>query len=333
MNQTINCIHCGTPLGRLAKGGRMKIYVRSRCLVIRPDTGVEINCHHCKKSTDLPLTVSKSLTTNEHTNSVARETYQGCGYNSCIPAPFCLVRMTTETPFKLWAAFDVIEKSDENATRRGRIKGIASSECVDADAEIVVQSGLDWDYFLKKGFISLEHPLGITNIVGEPVSVESCTIGGEPATRIEADLLLDDPMANQIYTKAKVLKKANSSRKLGFSIEGRTLSRSGNIIEKAMVTSVAISAVPKNPYTYFEPLMASMLYRAFAGIPAHAVPNVGEFNQLMLQSMQGVDFGVGHNTVDKEGKLIAALLRKLPMMTWEQGKDAIENFLNSPSGK
>jgi len=101
-----------------------------------------------------------------------------------------------------------------------------------------------------------------------------------------------------------------------------------------MVTSVAISAVPKNPYTYFEPVMASMLYRAMAGIPMHAANNVGEFSQMMVQSMQGVvDTGAGDITVDKKDKLIAALLRKLPMLTWEQGATAIENFLNSPSGK
>ena len=234
----------------------------------------------------------------------------------------------------MWASFDVVEKADEGATRRGRIKGIASTECIDADAEIIMQDGLQWDYFLEKGFISLEHPLGVSNIVGEPVSVERCKVLGESATQIEADLLLDDPMANQIFAKAKTLKKANSTRKLGFSIEGRTLQRSGNIIEKAMVTSVAISAVPKNPYTYFEPVMASMLYRAMAGIPMHAANNVGEFSQMMVQSMQGVvDTGAGDITVDKKDKLIAALLRKLPMLTWEQGATAIENFLNSPSGK
>ena len=70
---TIKCSHCDAPLGQLAKGGRIKIYVRSRCLVIRPDTGVEINCHHCKKSTDLPLTVSKALTPIFNANTVFSE--------------------------------------------------------------------------------------------------------------------------------------------------------------------------------------------------------------------------------------------------------------------
>ena len=62
-DQPVACDHCKTPLG-IVKGGRLKIYVRSRCLVIRPDAGVEIRCHHCKKSTDLPLKLAKSLTSN-----------------------------------------------------------------------------------------------------------------------------------------------------------------------------------------------------------------------------------------------------------------------------
>lgn len=56
----IVCDNCGLPLASVAKGGRTKVFIRSRCLVIREDGGFEIRCHHCKESTNLPFVVEKS---------------------------------------------------------------------------------------------------------------------------------------------------------------------------------------------------------------------------------------------------------------------------------
>ena len=113
--------------------------------------------------------------------------------------------MTAADYLHTWAPFDVVDKSGEDASpHRGRISGLASSEAQDADGEIVVQKGLDWSWFLEKGFISLEHPLGVGNIVGEPVSVQLVKSGDNvAATRIEADLLLEDPNGRSIWEKAR----------------------------------------------------------------------------------------------------------------------------------
>lgn len=55
------CMVCGHPLGRVVNG-RLKIFIKSRTLAVREDGGVEIRCHHCKQSTDLPFFLKDSLT-------------------------------------------------------------------------------------------------------------------------------------------------------------------------------------------------------------------------------------------------------------------------------
>lgn len=50
----ISCQHCKAPLAEL-RDGKLKIQVRKRIVAVRSDGGVEITCHHCSRSTDLPL--------------------------------------------------------------------------------------------------------------------------------------------------------------------------------------------------------------------------------------------------------------------------------------
>jgi hypothetical protein len=51
---TLQCRACGAVIGSFV-GGRLKIHVRSRLLAVRTSGAVELRCHHCKQSTDLPL--------------------------------------------------------------------------------------------------------------------------------------------------------------------------------------------------------------------------------------------------------------------------------------
>lgn len=51
----VRCQHCGTVLS-VVKGGKLKIHCRSRLVAVSLATGeVEVNCHHCRRSTRLPL--------------------------------------------------------------------------------------------------------------------------------------------------------------------------------------------------------------------------------------------------------------------------------------
>lgn len=260
--------------------------------------------------------------------------------------------MTAADYLHTWAPFDVVDKSGEDASpHRGRISGLASSEAQDADGEIVVQKGLDWSWFLEKGFISLEHPLGVGNIVGEPVSVQLVKSGDNvAATRIEADLLLEDPNGRSIWEKARCLKKSGGKRRLGFSIEGRVIERDGSTIKKARVMSVAISPAPKNPRTWFEPIMASMFWRsmmgnstgaAMAGVPGQGVSRdqgfTGNFPPLVPNSPNS-EVSSGSFDVSGSGSagslsafdsLVTAILKKLPHLTWAQGQEAIQLLLKN----
>lgn len=203
--------------------------------------------------------------------------------------------ITKGTPFTLWAEIDTVSKAGGNKSR-GIVRGIASSEAVDSDGEIILQKGIDWSWFLGHGFISLEHPLGIDNIIGAPIKVEPAIVKGRPATAITAELFLDDPVGRKVYQKAKLLKKCGTDRKLGFSIEGRAIKRDNNTITKSKVISVAVSAVPKNPHTFFEPIAASM------------------------------------NGMSREDLMTIRLLRQLPGLTWKQGH-AVISELKAKLGK
>ena len=246
--------------------------------------------------------------------------------------------------FHMWAPFDVVEKSDNDSGKRGRIHGIASTEVVDADNEVILQKGLD---FSDTKWLTLEHPCGVINIVGEPISFESTVVKGHEATALTGDLFLTDPMGAQIFEKARALKKADSKTRLGFSIEGQALHRDGNKITKAKIHSVAISSQPKNPLSLFDPVMASMfanLYRSQAGYPTQGMPAAGSFGHLVPQSFQGGSTSTANVEAEgvskeSEGKTfmdamgmsnkdlaIAKLVKSVPGLDWDRATMVIDKM-------
>lgn len=260
----------------------------------------------------------------------------------------------------LWAPFEVIEKSGDDSSGRGRIRGIASSEAIDADNEIILQKGLD---FTNAKWITLEHPCGVTNIVGEPIDFKLVKAGEHLATEIEADLFLTDALGKQIFEKAKTLSKAQAKSKLGFSIEGRAVKRDGNKIEEAVVHSVAISANPKNPMAMFDPVMASMFWRAAtAGYPQQGVAYQSNFAPIVPQSLDSAGESSTPMTEEKEladeaelkreaerrvealsyatysanggiDALTTALLKKAPNLNWYQGEKIIRGIVDRVYGR
>ena len=248
--------------------------------------------------------------------------------------------------------FDIIEKGDEGDSKIGLVSGIASTEAIDADGEQIMQDGLEWDYFVEKGFVTYEHPLGISNIVGAPSKedpIVEAKIDGYKATLLKSDLMLEDPVARSVWDKALTLQKSPLDRRFGYSIEGKVVKRSGNIVEKAKIISVAITAAPKNPLTWWEPdrLLNSMmadpgaisLFRAMIGYPQQGVdsnPPPGDIGPLAVQSFQGIADVTGLKRLEmvkelSDDELLAAVfLRSANMrdegtkLTWAQGLAAIE---------
>jgi hypothetical protein len=176
------------------------------------------------------------------------------------------------------------------------------------------------------------------------------------ATQIEADLFLTDALGKQIFEKAQTLSKANAKSKLGFSIEGRAIRRNGNKIEEAKVHSVAVSANPKNPLSTFDPIMASMFWRAaFAGYPQQAVPFQSTFAPTIPQSFgqnpQKLHEEEEENEHQKEARrrvealssatyemngtidsITRALLKKANHLTWKQGEAIVRGILDRING-
>lgn len=178
--------------------------------------------------------------------------------------------------FYSWQEFEPLEKASDG---RMLIRGIMSSEAVDADGDVILQDGLDLDFFLAQGAITEEHPVGNTNYVGEPVQKSLTTIKGVKATQIDALLYSHIPRAVELWDQSVGMKKSGASRSLGFSLEGKVKkARRANgahgarrIVEKSWAHSSAISPVPKNPLTYWQPQIAAALGRVFGMGPGDLV--------------------------------------------------------------
>lgn len=203
---------------------------------------------------------------------------------------------------RTWVPFEPLEKGDQpDSELLGRVRGIVSSETVDEDGELIVQDGIDWEYFKSHGFLTAEHPLGVLNPVGYPVSIwKSQTEEGHPATGIDADLYLETKLGKAIWDNSKIFKKAGGNRRYGYSIEGEATERDSqqpHKITKSRVISVAITPAPKNTKSWFDPVIASMaanlgisadaMFRAQVGYPPQAQNYTSDFEALARQSFQG----------------------------------------------
>lgn len=149
-----------------------------------------------------------------------------------------------------------IEKSikkdkDGNNIEVMRLTGVASTMDEDTDKEILDPNGFDCSYFMKAGFLNWNHNHSPENYIGEPVSVEI----KDNKFYVTAELYNWSPLAKSVYTLAQNLQKSKSSRRLGFSIEGKALERdelNPNYVKKAAITGLALTMTPKNNRTFVD---------------------------------------------------------------------------------
>lgn len=137
---------------------------------------------------------------------------------------------------------------DNSKPNIANISGIISTDEIDLQGERIEQDGLDFDYFLRKGYFNYEHKSGVENLLGYPTKVKKKGNG----TEVQGVLLLDRPKAKEIYETARAMKKAGNMRTLGFSIEGQVLERdeiNPKKVTKARVINCAITSNPINPNT------------------------------------------------------------------------------------
>lgn len=156
--------------------------------------------------------------------------------------------------FSFYVPLDIVKsENSEGKEPEMRIAGYASTSNRDRQDDEIIQKGLDIDDFLNYGWFNFDHDN--SKILGYP---------DRNRTRVDSNgfwvegTLLQVPLAKSLWETAVALKKSNAPRKLGFSIEGKTLKRDalGRIV-KAKVYNVALTANPVNPTATWDALVKS----------------------------------------------------------------------------
>lgn len=143
--------------------------------------------------------------------------------------------------FSLWASetVHILSKAGEHLRRMG---GCCSTERLDRQGESILQRGLEFTEFVHSGFYNDNHNQATGAVVGVP---EKAFYKSPQGWYTEGIILEGHPPADKIWSLAKSL--SNTSRRLGFSIEGKILERrQGYKIAKAIVRNVAITNCPVN---------------------------------------------------------------------------------------
>ncbi len=137
-----------------------------------------------------------------------------------------------------------------------KIKGLASTEKMDAQGEIILQKGIDASPIdNKKGIINFDHQKGIENTIGFLDSYQKTDNG----LFIQGRLFQHHAKAKAVAEIMQSLGKSDSGR-VGLSVEGQILERDSKnpkIIKKCRISAVAVTLNPVNQDTYAD-LMKSM---------------------------------------------------------------------------
>lgn len=165
---------------------------------------------------------------------------------------------TIEEKFVFWCPLQKSENIIDPTTGEQimRLGGIASTSDEDSDGEFLDPKGFDIKPLITSGMVNWhhqakEHP---DTIIGEPSKAEIHPEG----LYLETDLYPSSKVACDVWELANTLEKDSKTRRLGYSIEGKVLKRKSNDknspdykhIEKAVITGVAITHMPKNPKTF-----------------------------------------------------------------------------------
>lgn len=154
--------------------------------------------------------------------------------------------------FSCWVpAQAVIAKGGENgADKSGKrwVQGIASTGTKDLQGEIVDQDGIDFGYFLQHGYFNNDHKPGFEHKVGQPTECRLTKNG----LWVKGFLFKNHAVADSIWELLNALNTSDSTRKVGFSIQGKVQRRSGTTIQKCWIQDVAITPAPVNHTTWCE---------------------------------------------------------------------------------
>jgi len=158
-------------------------------------------------------------------------------------------KTTTEEDFEFWMPAQAVAKGGKGAKKQRLIQGIASTPAADLQAESVVQSGIDFSYFIKHGFFNNDHKDGFKNKVGEPLECKVTKNG----LWVKGFLYEGKEVADDIWEMLNSLERTpGTKRRLGFSIQGKVKRRSGRVIDECWIQDIAITPCPVNTNTWAE---------------------------------------------------------------------------------
>ena len=156
--------------------------------------------------------------------------------------------MSDETlNFKFWMPLSKAKASKDGKARI--IEGIASTPCLDLQNERVNQSGINFDYFINHGYFNWDHKSGAENKIGEPWEVKVTPKG----LYVKGIIYKGKKVADDVWEHIQSLaQNPGSKRKVGFSLQGKTVRRNGNSILKCWLQDIAITTAPINYNTYLD---------------------------------------------------------------------------------
>jgi len=176
--------------------------------------------------------------------------------------------LNNRIPFDFEFPVEFFEKADAAPGKQRRIGGIASLESRDRQGEIILQRGLDFSDFIANGWFNDNHSKETTDILGYPEEVKFFRKGQTLPTGRKAPAnghwvegyLIDVKKSDEVWNLGKALQKTN--RRLGFSVEGKILERTGagnRTIAKALVRNVAITNCPVHTGARMDILAKSLM--------------------------------------------------------------------------
>lgn len=145
--------------------------------------------------------------------------------------------------------------SKENRYKNMIVKGLASDSSEDVEGEFMEPDGFEFDEFLKSGYLNLEH---FTTRKGDPQFWIGEPLGGEVKNNkffIEGKLWEHHPLARNFWDTMLIMKSSGSTRRPGFSIEGKALERdplNKKRVTKAKINNVALTFSPVNKNSFMD---------------------------------------------------------------------------------
>jgi len=172
-----------------------------------------------------------------------------------------------EGEFSLYLGDVDFEKSKiKDVPYNAKFKGVASTEKLDEDKQIVLQKGLNFEPFKKYGYFNDDHGRG--TCIAEAIDKKAWYDAENNQWMVKGRFLPFVKRAQEYVDMAKSFEANDSDMRLRLSVEGkvRDISADESIVKKADVYRVAITLNPKNTSTHINLLAKAMIHEEKSGV-------------------------------------------------------------------